>query len=42
VSATVIILDEADFAGMNEEWISGFLQIHLLAKPPSSPSVFLA
>lgn len=24
VSATVIILDEADFAGMNEEWVKWF------------------
>jgi 2-iminobutanoate/2-iminopropanoate deaminase len=24
VSATVIVLDEADFAGMNEEWIRWF------------------
>ena len=24
VSATVILLDEADFAGMNEEWIKWF------------------
>lgn len=24
VSATVIVLDEADFAGMNEEWVQWF------------------
>jgi 2-iminobutanoate/2-iminopropanoate deaminase len=30
VSATVILLDEADFAGMNEEWVKWFP-----SKPPA-------
>jgi hypothetical protein len=25
VSATVILLEESDFAGMNEEWVNGFV-----------------
>ena len=34
-SATVILADEDDFAGMNEEWMRWFQQIHLPAKAPN-------
>ena len=39
VSATVILADEDDFAGMNENGSSGFRALHLLARAQSCPPV---
>jgi enamine deaminase RidA (YjgF/YER057c/UK114 family) len=35
VSATVILVDEDDFAGMNEEWVKWSCQARPRVKPPS-------
>jgi hypothetical protein len=42
VSATVIILEESDFAGMNEEWLKWFPQIHRHAKARNCPFAYQA
>lgn len=42
VSATVIILEEADFAGMNEEWVKWFPKTRRRGRARSSLSGFLA
>jgi 2-iminobutanoate/2-iminopropanoate deaminase len=40
VSVTIVLADEDDFAGMNEEWLRWFLHSHLLVKVRSCPQRF--
>ena len=40
VSATVILAEEADFAGMNEEWVKWFPANRLRGKARSCPFAF--
>jgi 2-iminobutanoate/2-iminopropanoate deaminase len=40
VNATIVLADEEDFTGMNEEWLRWFLPIPLLGRVRSCPQRF--